>query len=463
MTPVTWKPFATFFRRGAILFALLLVALPARAADALSSGTLGRGTPWETEYYVRTSDRPGPIVVITGGIHGNEPAGAAAAEQIRHWPIACGTLVVLPRANVPALAARTRNIPGAAASQENLNRNFPKANQAGLPTGDQAEAIWQWVQQVQPSWLLDLHEAYRIRASGSKSVGSSVIVCPSAEADEAVERMLAAVNATIDREEMQFVRLATPVDGSLARAAGEHLGARAMILETSTHGLPPPVPEGSPQAKPGTPKPQPPHQPLSRRVRQHRLLVHALLMHLGMIDATLEVDQVPGRVAAPDTTWVALYDAGGTGGQGGASVQRILSAEGMQVVNVGAEEIAAGSLANFDLVVFPGGSGSRQAAAIGEHGRDQVRQFVERGGGYFGICAGAYLCTSGFEWGLNILDAKTVSPLWRRGSATLQMELTPAGREIFGEGPALRDVRYNNGPIITRAQRDAVPDYEVLA
>ena len=82
-------------RRWVSLLAVLLIA-PAWAADPQTGGTLGSGTPWETNYYVRTSDRAGPTVVITGGIHGDEPAGAAAAEQIRHWPIECGTLVVLP-------------------------------------------------------------------------------------------------------------------------------------------------------------------------------------------------------------------------------------------------------------------------------------------------------------------------------------------------------------------------------
>jgi len=73
----------------------------ARRGEAIS-GTLGKGTPWETNYYVAKSDRPGPLVIISGGVHGDEPAGAAAAEQICGWPILCGSLAVLPRANPPA-------------------------------------------------------------------------------------------------------------------------------------------------------------------------------------------------------------------------------------------------------------------------------------------------------------------------------------------------------------------------
>lgn len=447
-------------RRSALLLLVLLVGATAQAAEAPGSGVLGCGTPWETRYFVRTSDRAGPTVVISGGVHGDEPAGAAAAEQIRHWPLVRGTLVVLPCANPPALAARTRTIPGAPASQNNLNRNFPRTGQADAsPRGEQAAAIWQWLQSVQPTWVVDLHEGYGIRAAGSQSVGSSVIVWPDEDADQAVARMLAAVNATIEREDKHFVRLSPPVDGSLARAAAEHLGAKAMILETSTRDLPAAA-TNSTAAQAKSPIV---HQPLSRRVRQHRLLVHALLTHLEMIDPAMDVDRIAGRTTDPDQTWVALYDAGGTGGQGVAAVRRILGDEGMRVVPLGAEEIAAGSLGEFDVVVFPGGSGSRQAAAIGEQGREQLRQFLERGGGYLGICAGAYLCTSGFDWGLKVLDAKTVSPKWRRGVGMLQMELTPAGRDLLGDHPAPLEVRYYNGPVITRAEVDAVPDYEVLA
>jgi putative intracellular protease/amidase len=449
-------------RRWLSLLAVLLIA-PAWAAETQTSGTLGSDTRWATQYFVRTSERAGPTVVITGGIHGDEPAGAVAAEQIRHWPIECGTLVVLPHANPPALAARTRTIPEIDKSLNNLNRNFPKAGQPGPAVGEQAMAIWHWVQSLRPAWVVDLHEGSGIRAAGSKSVGSSVIVCRSAAADEAAGRMLAAVNAAIDRAEKQFVRLGPPINGSLARAAGEHLGAQSLILETSIQDLPSPSTKAVSEAKQNASPPATRPQPLSRRIRQHRLLVHALLAHLGMIDPSLAVDRLAGRTAAPDGTWVALYDAGGTGGQGGVSVARILGRAGMHVVPVGAEEIAAGSLAGFDVVIFPGGSGSKQAAAIGERGRDQVRQFVERGGGYIGICAGAYLCTSGFDWGLRILDAKTVSPKWQRGEATLKMELTPAGRGILGDHPAPLDVRYQNGPVITPASLDTVPDYEVLA
>jgi hypothetical protein len=210
-------------------------------------------------------------------------------------------------------------------------------------------------------------------------------------------------------------------------------------------------------------QPQAKDQPLSRRVRQHRLLVRSLLAQLGMVEASLNIDQLFGRRAAPQKTWVALYDDGGTGIKGRAAIEPILGAAGMQVLRVGPEELAGGTLSDVDLTIFPGGIGSKEAAAIGESGRQQVRQFVERGGGYLGICAGAYLCTNGFDWSLKILAAKTVSPQWNRGAGTVKIELTPAGRQILGDRPGLLDVIYHNGPIVAPNPVDSLPDYEVLA
>ena len=59
--------------------------------------------------------------------------------------------------------------------------------------------------------------------------------------------------------------------------------------------------------------------------------------------------------------------------------------------NAGLITVSAGVLDRFDVLIQPGGSGSAQAKALEEEGRDKIRKFVDGGGGYLGICAGSYL------------------------------------------------------------------------
>ena len=67
--------------------AALWVALGGAVAAEAPAGVLAEGTRWETPWYTIDSGVEGPTVFLTGGLHGNEPAGWRAAEQVRRWPI----------------------------------------------------------------------------------------------------------------------------------------------------------------------------------------------------------------------------------------------------------------------------------------------------------------------------------------------------------------------------------------
>ena len=87
------------------------------------------------------SELPGPVVLVTGGMHGDEPAGALAARQIADWTVSNGVLVVLPRCNEPALAVRKRRIPELEGSVGDLNRHFPPIDKSDVVTDEQANRI----------------------------------------------------------------------------------------------------------------------------------------------------------------------------------------------------------------------------------------------------------------------------------------------------------------------------------
>ena len=134
-------------------------------------------------------------------------------------------------------------------------------------------------------------------------------------------------------------------------------------------------------------------------------MVHTLLGQLGMIDGSAHL------LVSADTSelCIAVYDAGGVGKRGPHNLDRVFSKTKSVMRRVGVADIRDGVLDQFDMVIFPGGSGSKQAAALEEEGQEVVKQFVEDGGGYMGICAGAFLAASNYSWSLGISNHKTLS------------------------------------------------------
>ena len=133
---------------------------------------------------------------------------------------------------------------------------------------------------------------------------------------------------------------------------------------------------------------------------------------------------------------------------------------------VTARDIAAGVLGELDVIIFPGGSGSKEANNLGTVGMEKVRDFVmKEGGGIVGICAGAYLLSDTPDYpclhmsGLAAIDRVHDA----RGGALAAMTLEKGAADIF---PGLQGydslfVQYNEGPVLVPAGDD-IP-YTVLA
>ena len=427
---------------------LLCVALPLSAAE-YTRGLLAEGTRWENPYYVIESGVEGPVVLITGGMHGNEPAGSRAAEQIVHWKITRGRVVIAPRTNTPGLKANTRFMPGVDKPANNLNRNFPATGAPDMARSVPGRALWELARKVRPGWVFDLHEGFDFNIANKGSVGSSVIYLDSPETRKLAGLLIDQVNSTISDPKRKFVHISGgPVNTGLARACIDRFGSKGFILETTFS-----------------------RQPLSLRVRQHRLMVYQALRRLGMVEggphllADRKAAAAARGVPAEELVLAALYDGAGTGGNGVANVTRQLHPLSKVVLcNVGPSDIADGVLAQFDVCIFPGGSGSGIARAIGKAGRVHVQKFVRGGGGYIGICAGGYLAASNYDWSLGIVDARTITGKhWLRGRGKVKIELTEEGRRVFGDFRLPLDVTFANGPIVSPAGLDRLPDFEPLA
>lgn len=168
--------------------------------------------------------------------------------------------------------------------------------------------------------------------------------------------------------------------------------------------------------------------------------------------------------AADGPLKIALYVGGGTS-KGKANVELTLKQiPNAAVTTVTAEDVVAGKLKGFDVAVFPGGSGSGQARALGAEGREQVRGFVKGGGAYVGICAGAYLASRSYDWSLHVLDAEVRDRKhWARGFGDVELKLTPRGRTVLDVKDEKVGVYYHQGPLLAPGNDPEIPDYEPLA
>lgn len=237
-------------------------SVPALAADDAPApeGVIAEGTRWATNYYVVQAAEAGPTVMVISGVHGDEQAGPVAADDMRSWPLVRGRLILVPRANQPALARGTRRTLDT--RYPDLNRNFP-VHDGDAPRGTMARALWSVLIATHPDWVVDMHEGFDFHRVNAKSVGSSVLYFPTDTNRHQASRLMRAVNRTVTLDVHRFVLLRPPVRGSFSRAASQLLGIPAMILETTKKD-----------------------QPLATRVAQHHLMMAQLLGDLGMLAGT---------------------------------------------------------------------------------------------------------------------------------------------------------------------------------
>jgi putative intracellular protease/amidase len=163
---------------------------------------------------------------------------------------------------------------------------------------------------------------------------------------------------------------------------------------------------------------------------------------------------------------VLIYDDAGGGGAGFTNVSKCLSASSTKqftFARVTAEEIRAGKLKDADVLVQPGGSGSKQAETLKPEGREAIRNFVQHGGGYVGICAGAYLASADYTWSLHILNAKVIDRQhWARGNGQVKVRMSPQGKQLLGVNDDLVTALYAQGPLLAPAEKPELPPFQTL-
>jgi len=145
-------------------------------------------------------------------------------------------------------------------------------------------------------------------------------------------------------------------------------------------------------------------------------------------------------------------------GNGASAVCVLETLEALKMDNgidgkeISAFDISSDKINEFDAIIFPGGSGSKEVNNLGKMGVKNIHKFIkENGKGVVGICAGAYMMMS--TDGYPSLQLSNVNHIdrahYNRGRGLVEFTLTEKGYGVF---PELKDdkmfLQYYDGPVM---------------
>ncbi len=240
--------------------------------------TLMEGTPSATPLVIRHSGVEGPVVMILGGVHGNEPGSWLAADDIADWVPDAGSLLVVPRANVIALENFVRTFD----ELGDLNRLYPGNPGSDLPMERMTYQVLEAAREFGVELLLDLHESWAFYAeyapnSGTGALGQTLTVGIGPLQQTFGEQLAARVNPLVTSREQMIVRDGTrfrrptvtpqpgqPNRGRSSLSAGGHVpGLTPVLIEMGQE-----------------------NQELERRIHLHQVTARAALELTGVLQAT---------------------------------------------------------------------------------------------------------------------------------------------------------------------------------
>lgn len=172
-----------------ILFTSPLVVLSGTNSDTSSTKNqdafysfqrmdyFGLNDEYETPFFVFQGKLSGPVMILDGGIHGDEVASYMACDTIiKYIMIKKGTLIVIPRTNIKACQQNTRYV------NFDFNHAFPGDIQSDTYEYRLAYEFMWLVDSVKPDLIINLHEArtkWNVKAiyDPENAYGQIVISC----------------------------------------------------------------------------------------------------------------------------------------------------------------------------------------------------------------------------------------------------------------------------------------------
>jgi glutamine amidotransferase-like uncharacterized protein len=105
---------------------------------------------------------------------------------------------------------------------------------------------------------------------------------------------------------------------------------------------------------------------------------------------------------------VAIYSDRGVWPQSVVAAERMFGWMGHEVIRVDAGQVREGALADARLLCVPGGNMYHYAEDLNAAGVESIKVFVQQGGGYVGLCGGAYFAAERVFWQGNQLSMNSL-------------------------------------------------------
>ena len=144
---------------------------------------------------------------------------------------------------------------------------------------------------------------------------------------------------------------------------------------------------------------------------------------------------------------VCIY--AGEGAVLAGDVEKALKKLGIPYYKVDENFIKSGKLLNYcTVLIVPGGYTAKYVSALGKDGFEKIREFIAKGGGYIGICAGAYIAAKTVEVqgrpeGLGIINITNIRV---SGHGLVNITIVNPDHPIAKNLPAKIEIWYQNGP-----------------
>lgn len=243
-------------------------------AAGVSERLLLPGTASETRVVIRHSGVRGPVAVVLGGVHGNEPGAWLAADEVAAWEPVAGSLIVLPRANVQAIAGFVRTTDEIG----DLNRFYPGNSESTFLMERMAAEILALAREFRAELLLDMHESWAFYAeyapgSGTGALGQTVTVGTGPRGREFGQSIIDRVNGGFTEREQMLIRDGSPFARPVTPGEGQpNRGRSSLAAGGFVSGLTPVLVEMGQE-----------DQPIERRVELHLATTRAVLAIVGVL------------------------------------------------------------------------------------------------------------------------------------------------------------------------------------